>query len=522
MADPGAITRVVIVGGGTAGWLAACRLAAASNPAARSPLSVTLVESPDVATIGVGEGTWPTMRGTLERIGIDEAMFLSACDASFKQGSRFMGWATGGADDAYLHPFTPPPDADPRDLVAGWAALTPARPFADAVTPQARVARLDLAPRQRAMPPYAGALNYAYHLDAGKLAGLLTRHGTERLGVRHIRDHVASVERAPDGDILAVRTPAHGAIAGDLFIDCTGHAALLIGDQFDVPFLDRGDILFNDRALVVQIPVAPDSPIASQTDATAHAAGWLWDIGLPTRRGIGCVYSSAHLSDDAAAATLQAYIARMTAATATAAGSPTPRRLAFRSGFRERYWVRNCLAIGLSAGFLEPLEASAIVTIEMSLNALIEGFPPTRAAMDLHAARFNELFRYRWDRIVEFLKLHYLLSSRDEPYWRAHRDPASVPARLADLVALWRHQPPSPRDLPQIDEVFPAASYEYVLYGMGFAPPPAGPVRAAGAAPAFGQVEQRGRTLAASLPTNRAYLSALAAAQSASAMERAS
>lgn len=121
--------------------------------------------------------------------------------------------------------------------------------------------------------------------------------------------------------------------------------------------------------------VASDSPIASQTDATAHAAGWLWDIGLPTRHGIGCVYSSAHLSDDAAAATLQAYIARTTAATATAAGSPTPRRLAFRSGFRERYWVRNCLAVGLSAGFLEPLEASAIVTIEMSLNALIEGLP---------------------------------------------------------------------------------------------------------------------------------------------------
>ena len=520
-AEPGAITRVVIVGGGTAGWLAACRIAAAADPAAQPPLTVTLVESPDVATIGVGEGTWPTMRGTLERIGIDEATFLTACDASFKQGSRFVGWATGATDDAYLHPFTPPSEADPRDLIAAWTGLAPARPFADAVTAQARVARLDLAPRQRAMPPYAGALNYAYHLDAGKLAALLTRHGTERLGVRHVRDHVAGVERAADGDVAAVRTRTHGAIPGDLFIDCTGHAALLIGEQFDVPFLDRGDVLFNDRALAVQVPVAPDSAIAAQTDATAHAAGWLWDIGLPTRRGIGCVYASAYMSDDAAAETLRGYVARVMPQ--VDARLLTPRRLAFRSGFRERFWVRNCLAIGLSAGFLEPLEASAIVTIELSLNALIEGFPATRGAMDRHAARFNDLFRYRWDRIVEFLKLHYLLSSRDEPYWRAHRDPATVPARLAELVALWRTQPPSPRDLPQIDEIFPAASYQYVLYGMGFAPPATGRLRSAGTAPAFAQVEQRARTLAASLPTNRAYLSALAAApRSAQALERAS
>lgn len=503
-----AITRIVIVGGGTAGWLAACRIAAAADPEAPAPVTVTLVESPDVATIGVGEGTWPTMRGTLERIGIGEAEFMLACDASFKQGSRFVGWATGREDDAYLHPFTPPAEAAPRDLVDAWTARAP-RTFAETVTPQARAARLGLAPRQRAMPDYTGALNYAYHLDAGKLAALLSRHATERLSVRHVRDHVVGVERAADGDIAAVRTREAGAIAGDLFIDCTGHAALLIGEQFGVPFLDCGDILFNDRALAVQVPVAPDSAIASQTDATAHAAGWIWDIGLPTRRGVGCVYSSRHLSDDAAAATLMAYIART--APAADVGALSPRRLAFRSGYRERYWVRNCLAIGLSAGFLEPLEASAIVTIELSLDALLDGFPASRAAMDTHAARFNALFRYRWSRIVEFLKLHYLLSARDEPYWREHRAPASVPPRLAELVGLWRDQPPSPRDFPYADEVFPAASYQYVLYGMGFPPPPAGPLRAPGRTPNLHGVEQRGRTLAASLPSNRGYLSALAA-----------
>lgn len=504
--DDEGISGVVIVGGGTAGWLAACRIAAAATP---GTLAVTVVESPEVATIGVGEGTWPTMRGTLEKIGIDEAEFLLACDASFKQGSRFIGWASGAPDDAYLHPFTPPIEADARALIAAWGEQAAGRAFADAVTAQARIARQHLAPRGRAMPGYQGALNYAYHLDAAKLAALLTRHATERLGVRQVRDHVVGVDRHDDGDIVAVRTREHDAIAGDLFIDCTGHAALLIGGEFAVPFVDRSDVLFNDRALAVQVPVAPDSPIASQTDATAHAAGWIWDIGLPTRRGIGCVYSSRHLSDDEAAATLAGHVARAL----PGATMPSPRRLAFRSGFRERFWVRNCLAIGQSAGFLEPLEASAIVMAELSIDALLDGFPARRAAMATHARRFNELFRHRWERIVEFLKLHYLLSRRTDPYWRDHRDPASVPERLTDLLALWRDQPPTSRDLPYVNEVFPAASYQYVLYGMGWTPPPVGPLRAASSIPALGPVEQRGRALAASLPGNRAYLDALAAAR---------
>jgi hypothetical protein len=287
----------------------------------------------------------------------------------------------------------------------------------------------------------------------------------------------------------------------------------LIGERFGVPFIDRSGELPNDRALAVQVPSPPDAPIASQTKATAHQAGWIWDIGLPTRRGVGCVYASAFMSDDEAAATLRAYLARTSPGADLDALSP--RRLTFRSGHRERFWERNCLAVGLSAGFLEPLEASAIVLIELSMTALLDNFPATRGAMDIYARRFNELFRYRWDRIVEFLKLHYILSSRDEPYWRAHRDPASVPSRLAEMLRLWEHQPPSRADLPMIDEVFPAASYQYVLYGMGFPAPAGGAIRtdtADAVAQGLRQVEQRARALAAALPTNRAYLDALRAA----------
>ena len=505
MASEATIDRVVVVGGGTAGWLAACLIAARGAEAAGRPIAVTLVESPDVPTIGVGEGTWPTMRRTLERIGIDEADFLRACDAAFKQGSRFDGWRTGAADDRYDHPFVPPVAGDPRALVAAWRAVAADSSLADAVGAQPTICAHGLAPRQRGMPGYAGALNYAYHLDAGKFAALLAAHGVGRLGIRHVRDHVVAVSTAADGAIAAIRTRAHGDIVGDLFVDCTGQAALLIGDTLGSGFVDRSDVLPNDRALAVQLPVAADSPIATQTVATAHAAGWLWDIGLPSRRGIGCVYASAYLDDEAALATLTGYLARV------APGAPVPpvRRLAFRSGHRERFWIRNCLAIGLSAGFLEPLEASAIVLVELSVEALLAGFPADAATMPVHARRFDALFRYRWDRIVEFLKLHYVLSARPEPYWRDHRDPRNMPPRLADLLAVWRHQPPSAFDLPHADEVFPPASYQYVLYGMGW-PAPAGPTPPdAQMADALAQVRRRGRALAAGLPGHRDYFDAL-------------
>ena len=502
-----AISKIVIIGGGTAGWLAACRIAAAARPAAAEPISVTLVESPDVATIGVGEGTWPTMRATLERIGIGEVEFLLACDASFKHGSRFSGWANGTADDVYFHPFTPPVEADPRGLVAAWQTSAAGEAFADVVTPQPQVARQCLAPRQRTMPDFAGALNYGYHLDAGKLAALLMRHATERLGVRHLRDHVTGVDRAEDGAIAAVRTRENGAVDGDLFLDCSGHAALLVGD---VPFIDRSDVLFNDRALAVQVPVTPESPIAAQTDATAHAAGWIWDIGLPTRRGVGCVYSSAHMSDDEALATLTAYLGP--------SAPIVPRRLSFRSGHRAQFWTGNCLAIGLSAGFLEPLEASAIVTVELSLDALLDDWP-TRATMPLVAARFNTLFRYRWDRIVEFLKLHYVLSRRNGRYWQDHRDPKSIPPRLAEMLALWKHRPPLRADLPMVDEMFPAASYQYILYGMGAGAPAAGPLRT-GTPPSLAPVALRTRSLTAALPPIRAYLDACRASYQSIAKEQ--
>lgn len=499
------IERIVIAGGGTAGWLSACKLAAWSS-AEKRPIRLTLVESPDIPTVGVGEGTWPTMRETLAEIGIDEAEFLQTCNASFKQGSRFDGWRSGEYQDQYVHPFTPPPQAfDPRQLVAVWKEAA-GTSFAALFTAQEAVAAANLAPRQRSMPPYAGALNYAYHLDAGKFVELLRRHAVQRLGVVHLADRIDSVEAHPNGDVAAILTASGRRIEGDFFIDCTGHSALLIGGHCKSRWVDRSRQLFNDRALATQVPVQPGSPIASLTVATAHRAGWIWDIALPGRRGIGCVYASTFLSDSEAERILCDYIAT----NLPGAGAPPPRRLVFPAGHRERFWDRNCLSIGLSSGFVEPLEASAIVLVELSLRALIDNFPASREAMALVAERFNDQFSTRWERIVEFLKLHYILSERDEPYWRAHRDAKSMPDRLVALLTLWRQQPPSAYDLPLAEEIFPAPSYQYVYYGMGGKVPLVLPEPSASLMAHLDQLSLRRRSLLASLPTNRTYLDCLA------------
>jgi hypothetical protein len=392
-----------------------------------------------------------------------------------------------------------------RALAAAWQAAGQPTPFAAAITPQHAVCAQNLSPRQRAMPDYAGALNYGYHLDAGKFAALLMRHATTRLGVTRIAAEVTGVVPAQNGDIASLELRDAPRLEGDLFLDCSGQAAILIGGHCGAGWVSRADVSFNDRALAVQVPTLPGTPIASQTIGTAHEAGWLWDIGLPTRRGIGCVYASRFMGDDRAAEILSTYVAANVPGADPA--SLRPRKLSFATGHRDRFWVGNCLAVGLSAGFIEPLEASAIVLIELSLKALAENMPQSRASMDIHAARFNDLFRYRWDRIVEFLKLHYVLSARSEPYWQAQRASETIPPRLAECLTLWREQSPSPWDFPRVDEMFPAASQQYVLHGMGFPVPQPSPA----ATGRLAEITAKARALTAALSANRDYFTALTA-----------
>ena len=224
-----AIKDVVIVGGGSAGWLLA-GLIASEYPGRDGPgVTVTLIESPNVKTIGVGEGTWPTMRTTLQKIGISETDFLLRCSASFKQGTKFVGWSNGKDSDSYYHPFSVPAGYTDINLVPFWQQHRDDVSFVNAVTVQGYVCDRHLAPKQPETPEYAFVANYGYHLDAGKFAQLLQEHCTGQLGVRHLVDHVTSINGERDGDIRSVSTAENGDIEGDLFVDCTGFAALLLG-----------------------------------------------------------------------------------------------------------------------------------------------------------------------------------------------------------------------------------------------------------------------------------------------------
>ena len=455
--------HIVILGGGTAGWLTAGILAAEFDT---TNVTVTLVESPTVPTIGVGEGTWPSMRSTLLKIGLSERVFIEQCSSALKQGTQFKNWLHGNGE-TYYHPFTLPHGFAEVNLADHWnRGHLGDQPFACSVTPQFAVCEAGLAPKQLSVPEYAFTLNYGYHLDAGKFAVMLSSHATEQLGVQHVLADVSGVASHDNGDIASLITD-QGPIKGDLFIDCSGFRSVLLGEHYGVPFVSQEHILFNDSALAVQVPYQPSTEIATTTKSTAHRAGWIWDIGLQHRRGVGAVFSSDHASADTIEPCLDAYLRET--------GHPSglaelePRLIRFDPGYRKSFWHKNCVAVGLSAGFIEPLEASALVLVELSARSIAQQFPKTRQQMDTVAQRFNTEFLQRWEQIIEFLKLHYVLSKReDSAYWREHRDAASVPSKLAEKLADWRHRCPWHLDERRVDEMFPSASYQYVLYGMNF------------------------------------------------------
>ena len=458
------VRNIVVVGGGTAGWLTAGVIAARHQGRMKAGFTVTLVESPNIPIIGVGEGTWPTLRSTLEKMGVSETDFFRHCDAAFKQGAKFAKWTTGAQDDAYYHPLMLPQGFTQLNLAPHWLLDEHGRTFCDAVCPQGILCDEGLAPKTITTPEYQAVANYAYHLDAGKFAPFLTKHCTEKLGVRHILADVTKVNVGETGDIISVSTRQAGDVEGDLFVDCTGFRSLLLGDALGVPFKDCSDVLFCDTALAVQVDYeTPDAPMSSHTISTAQSNGWIWDIGLPTRRGIGHVYSSRHTTQQAAEDELANYVGPVIK-------DYSVRKISIRSGHRETFWKNNCVAVGLAAGFLEPLEASAIVLIELSAKLIAEQMPANRDVMDIVARRFNDVTSYRWGRIIDFLKLHYVLTKRtDSAFWRDNVDPATVPERLQRLMRLWKHQSPGLLDeFDRLEEVFPAASYQYVLYGMGF------------------------------------------------------
>lgn len=462
------VKSIVIVGGGTAGWITAGTIAAQHSTQVGGRLAVTLVESPDVMPIGVGEGTWPTMRTTLRKMGISETDFFKECDASFKQGAKFAKWVDGSDQDFYYHPLVLPTGFAEGNLAPYWEREGGGASFSDAVCFQEALCEQNLAPKAITNREYDAVANYAYHLNAGKFSEFLKRHCVEKLGVTHVLDNVISITNDENGYIDSLLCEQGGSIGGDLFVDCTGFKSLLLGEHYGIPFIDKSDVLFADKAIATHVPyLTEDEEVVPYTVSTGQSAGWIWDIGLQSRRGVGHVFSSRYIDEEQATEELIRYIE-------PSIGRERVQQLNFRTipirpGHRKEFWHKNCVAVGLSAGFLEPLEASALVLVELSATMIAEQMPTCRESMPLIARRFNEIFSYRWGRIIDFLKLHYILTKRDsDPFWRDNKDPGTIPDTLSELLDLWRYQHPWDHDFTSKVEVFPAASYQYVLYGMGF------------------------------------------------------
>lgn len=453
------IESLLIVGGGAAGWLTAGILAARYGRTVR----ITLIESADVPIIGVGEGSWPSLRNTLRDMGISETEFFRECDASFKQGVKFINWRSDDKPEYFYHPFSLPIGFLERNIAAWWVANRQYGSFADTVCAQELLCERNLAPRTMDTPDYKSHVNYGYHLDAGKFVAFLSRHCKEKLGVHHVLGTINKVNQNEHG-IESIETRENQHLAADLFIDCTGLKSLLLGETLGARFIDRSDELFIDSAVAAQVPYADEqSPIVPYTISHAQEAGWIWDIGLHSRKGVGHVYSSRHMSEDDAIAVLGKYIG---------AGFEklSPRKLKIPCGYRQSFWIKNCIAVGMAAGFIEPLEASALVMVELAANYIRDQFPQHRSVMPIVAKRFNDLQTYRWNNIVDFLKLHYVLSERTSPFWQDNRNPETLSDTLKESLQFWQYHVPYKKDFLHKEEVFPAASYQYILYGMGLNP----------------------------------------------------
>jgi tryptophan halogenase len=449
------IRKIVILGGGTAGWMTAAALAKVNSP----PLfDLTVVESDEIATVGVGEATIPTIHWFNQLVGLDEAAFVRATQATFKLGIEFPGWTGDGT--TYLHPFGR--YGGPRDQsmfyhrwIRAWLAgqITEFEPFSLAaqLARQGRFARPSTDPKS-----LASTLGYAYHFDAS-LYGRFLRQQAEGNGARRVEGKVSDVEQdSESGFVRALTTERGERIEGDLFIDCSGFRGVLIGQTLKTGYEDWSRWLPCDRALAV--PTASVGAPTPYTRATARSAGWQWRIPLQHRTGNGLVYCSEYLGDAEAADLLLANLD----------GEPLvePRPIRFRTGIRSRAWNKNVVSIGLSSGFLEPLESTSIHFIQSGIAKLLSLFP-TRDCPEVTAEQFNRTYRADMESARDMLVLHYHATvGREEPFWRACREaapPDSLQFKLDSFVQ-------TGRIVLATDELFKEASWFSVLMGQGVRP----------------------------------------------------
>ena len=523
--------RVIIVGGGTAGWMTASHL-----KKALPGLDITLIESSNIKTIGVGEATFSTIKLFFDFLGLDESEWMPSCNASYKLAIKFVNWRTGGGH--FFHPFQRYEIADGFNLGEWWfklkrheepfdyaCFLVPAmcdaqrsprfldgRVFDDKVQDYFTV---DLRGKKNILADHKVQYPYAYHFDAKLLADFLEGYAIRR-GVRQVVDDVAGVRLREDGSIDHLITREHGAIAGDLYVDCTGFRGLLINQTLGEPFLSFSESLLCDSAVAMQVPRDIRTlGINPYTTATALSSGWVWDIPLYGRIGTGYVYSSRFLSREQAEAEFRRHLG-------PSADGVSASHIRMRIGRCQRSWVKNCVAIGLASGFVEPLESTGIFFIQNGIEELVNHFPSAQYREET-VRSYNRVVGDCIDGVRDFLILHYRASDRaDTDFWRATKH-VQVPEPLQERLDLWKQRLPNPRNINPSFHGFEAYSYSVMLLGLNYWPASSLPaldhIGDDKALHAFNLLRDKAQRLVSTLPSQLEYLTHVRSKTSESVVE---
>jgi len=519
------IKNVVILGGGTAGWMTAAYL----GKALQNTVNITVVEAPTIPRIGVGEATVPNLQKVLfDFLGIEEHEWMRECNASFKMAVKFINWRTSGepspisrhdhnGSDHFYHPFGILPDHDQLPLSHYWFNKRfhgqTSEPFDYACFREPPIMDANLAPRQL---DGTRATRYAWHFDAHLVADFLRRFALEKQGVTHLQDEMNEVLFDSRGFITALRTKSGRTVQGDLFVDCSGFRGLLINQAMQEPFIDMSDHLLCDSAVATSVPHDDEAEgVQPFTSAIAMNSGWTWKIPLLGRFGSGYVYSSKFAGpDDAAAEFCRLW---------NLDPENTPlNKIRFRVGRNRRAWVNNCVSIGLSSCFLEPLESSGIYFITAAIYQLAKHFP-NKGFDQILIDRFNREIEEMFDDTRDFIQAHFYYSPRvDTDFWRANKQ-LHLPENIKEKIAMYKAG--LAINAPTADEgtyygnfeaefrnFWTNGSYYCIFAGLGLMPEHPVPLltykpdSVKGAEPLFGRVKRQQEELLGTLPTNAAYL----------------
>jgi 2-polyprenyl-6-methoxyphenol hydroxylase-like FAD-dependent oxidoreductase len=460
---PAGVRRIVIVGGGTAGWMTALILA---RSFIGRGVAITVLESPAVPIIGVGEGSTPWLRGFFDSLGIEEAEWMPACHATYKCGITFEGWSTRPGFTSYFHPFASMLDNLTMSQfvhnVEARVQGADVHAHPDRFFIATRLARERRAPKAPEGFPFD--VWHGYHFDAVLLGQFLQKKALER-GVRYQSCHVTHATFDSQGAIAAVVTREGESHAADLFVDCSGFASLLIEKALHTPWVSFAENLFNDAA--VALPTPMDASIPCETVSTALKRGWAWKIPLTSRFGNGYVYSSAFCSADEAELELRAHLNLLEA-------DVPARHLKMRVGRVTRHWNRNCLAVGLSQGFIEPLEATALLFIQQTATTFVE-FLERGDLGEAAQERFNALMNAHFEGIRDYIVTHYKTNTRtDTEYWRANAANLNLSDDLKKLYSLWMNGKSIVAGVRQqvLGRGYPLFSWYALMAGMGVFPDP--------------------------------------------------